>query len=87
MVTDEQIEEYYCLHEIWDSEDVICPYCGYDRYRRQKHYKKLETIICDGCGRKFEMTSSIKWIHYLLPLDEEVKKILEEEEKKNGNKK
>ena len=90
MVTEREIELYFYEIEIWDSEDVKCPYCGHE-YPRKRHYdkNKPDEIKCVKCGRMFDVIHMIQWIHNIIPTDEEIKDILEKEKgkKKNGNKK
>ena len=90
MVTEREIEEWFCLNEIWDSEDIICPYCGHE-YPRKRHYNKNkhDEMKCVKCVRMFDVVHMIQWIHNILPRDEEIKDMLEKEKekKKNGNKK
>lgn len=84
MANKEDIEEYKESNEQFLEREVICPYCKCKQEDAEddgwcyQEGKELE-YECEKCGRKFIIYPDFKWEFTTQCVDEEVEKILEDE--------
>lgn len=60
IVTEKDGSRWLSLDEPIDSENIICPYCGYEHCDLMGNEAPKDNFKCDNCKKKFNVAVIIK---------------------------